>query len=80
MAAGYLIDKTGLKGTSHGGASISEKHANFIVNMGGATAADVFYLIKLAKEKVATKFNINLELEVKLIGFPKTMTQEIGYA
>ena len=48
--------------------------------MGGATAADVFYLIKLAKQKVAAKFNINLELEVKLIGFPKTMTQEIGYA
>ena len=80
FAAGYLIDKTGLKGTSHGGATISEKHANFIVNRGGATAADVFYLIKLAKQKVAVKFNINLELEVKLIGFPKTMTQEIGYA
>ena len=80
LAAGYLIDQTGLKGTSHGGASISEKHANFIVNMGGATAADVFYLIKLAKQKVAAKFNINLKLEVKLIGFPKNMTQDIGYA
>ena len=80
LAAGYLIDEAGLKGISHGGASISEKHANFIVNMGGATAADVFYLIKLAKQKVAAKFNINLELEVKLIGFPKTMTQDIGYA
>ena len=80
LAAGYLIDEAGLKGMSHGGASISEKHANFIVNMGGATAADVFYLIKLAKQKVATKFNINLELEVKLIGFPKTMTKDIGYA
>ena len=80
MAAGYLIDQTGLKGTSHGGASISEKHANFIVNMGGATAADVFYLIKLAKQKVAAKFNINLKLEVKLIGFPENMTQDIGYA
>ena len=80
LAAGYLIDKTGLKGTSHGGASISEKHANFIVNMGGATAADVFYLIKLAQQKVVEKFNVSLELEVKLIGFPKTMTQEIGYA
>jgi len=80
LAAGYLIDKVGLKGTEHGGASISEKHANFIVNMGGATAADVFHLIKLAKRKVAEKFNINLELEVKLIGFPKTMTQEIYHA
>ena len=80
LAAGYLIDEAGLKGISRGGASISEKHANFIVNMGGATAADVFYLIKLAKQKVAAKFNINLELEVKLIGFPKTMTEDIGYA
>ena len=80
FAAGYLIDKTGLKGTSHGGATISEKHANFIVNRGGATAADVFYLIKLAKRKVTEKFHINLELEVKLIGFPKTMTQEVYHA
>ena len=80
LAAGYLIDKVGLKGSEHGGASISEKHANFIVNMGGATAADVFHLIKLAKRKVAENFHINLELEVKLIGFPKTMTQEVYHA
>ena len=80
LAAGYLIDKTGLKGTERGGAAISEKHANFIVNMGDATAADVLYLIKLAKKYVAKKFNINLELEVKLIGFPKSMTQDIYYA
>ena len=80
LAAGYLIDKTGLKGTERGGAAISEKHANFIVNMGDATAADVLYLIKLAKKYVAKKFNINLELEVKLIGFPKAITQDIYYA
>ena len=80
LAAGYLIDKTGLKGTERGGAAISEKHANFIVNMGDATAADVLYLIKLAKKYVAEKFHINLELEVKLIGFPKSMTQDIYYA
>ena len=80
LAAGYLIDKAGLKGTERGGAAISEKHANFIVNMGGATAADVLYLIKLAKKYVAKKFNINLELEVKLIGFPKPITQDIYYA
>ena len=80
LAAGYLIDKTGLKGTERGGAAISEKHANFIVNMGDATAADVLYLIKLAKKYVAKKFYINLELEVKLIGFPKSMTQDIYYA
>ena len=80
LAAGYLIDKTGLKGAERGGAAISEKHANFIVNMGDATAADVLYLIKLAKKYVAEKFHINLELEVKLIGFPKSMTQDIYYA
>jgi len=80
LAAGYLIDKTGLKGTERGGAAISEKHANFIVNMGDATAADVLYLIKLAKKYVAKKFHINLELEVKLIGFPKSLTQDIYYA
>ena len=80
LAAGYLIDKAGLKGTIQGSAAISEKHANFIVNMGSASAEDVFYLIKLAKKYVAKKFNINLELEVKLIGFPPSMTKDIYYA
>ena len=77
LAAGYLIDKAGLKGTQRGGACISEKHANFIINLGEATAEDVFYLIRLAKQKVAKEFNVNLELEVKLVGFPKTMINEI---
>jgi len=80
LAAGYLIDQAGLKGTNYGGAFISDKHANFIVNLGNATAADVFHLIILAKQKVAEKFNINLELEVRLIGFPEKMTQEVCYA
>ena len=80
LAAGYLIDQAGLKGTNYGGASISEKHANFIINMGNATAADVFHLIVLARQKVAKKFNINLELEIKLIGFPEKMIQEVYYA
>ena len=80
MAAGYLIDQVGLKGANYGNASISDKHANFIVNLGNATAADVFRLIVLARQKVAEKFNINLELEVKLIGFPKKITQEFYYA
>ena len=80
LAAGYLIDQAGLKGTQQGGACISEKHANFIINIGDATAEDVFYLICLAKQKVAEEFNINLELEVKLIGFPKSMMNVICYA
>ena len=48
LAAGFLIEKAGLKGVNQGGAHISNKHANFIVNMGDATAADVFHLIILA--------------------------------
>ena len=80
VAAGYLIDKSGLKGTNYGGASISEKHANFIVNNGNAKASDVFYLIALAKQKVAEKFDIHLELEVKLIGFPKDKIHQIYHA
>ena len=79
MAAGYLIDQAGLKGTQLGGACISDKHANFIINLGEATAEDVYSLIRLAKQKVAKEFNINLELEVKLIGFPKDMLNEIYY-
>jgi len=79
LAAGYLIDKAGLKGTQKGGACISKKHANFIINLGEATAEDVFYLIRLAKQKVSKEFDINLELEVKLVGFPKSMMNEIYY-
>ena len=80
LSAGYLIDQAGLKGTRRGGACISNKHANFIINLGEATAEDVFYLIHLAKQKVTEEFDINLELEVKLVGFPKAMMNEIYYA
>lgn len=65
--AGYLIEKVGLKGKRIGGAQISEKHANFIINAGGAKAKDVLALIKLAKQKVKKIFNINLETEVQII-------------
>lgn len=67
--AGKLIEEAGLKGVQIGGAQISEKHANFIVNKGNATAADVLELIRLAQNKVYEKFGIKLELEIKLIGF-----------
>ena len=77
LAAGYLIDKVGLKGTSRGDAYISEKHANFIVNLGNATAEDVYYLINLARKKVYEKFGIELELEIKLLGFPKSLAKQI---
>ena len=69
VAAGYLIDKAGLKGTHRGDVEISEKHANFFVNHGKANAEDVVFLIRLARKTVEKKFGINLELEVKTLGF-----------
>ena len=68
-SAGMLIDKAGLKGFSVGDAEISNKHANFFVNNGNAKASDMLALIKKAKNAVKEKFNIQLELEVKLLGF-----------
>lgn len=68
-AAGYLIDRAGLKGTKKGGAEISPMHANFFVNHGDATAADITELIKLARKEVYDKFGIMLELEIKTLGF-----------
>ncbi|MBS4030025.1 MAG: UDP-N-acetylmuramate dehydrogenase [Clostridiales bacterium] len=67
-AAGRLIEAAGLKGHRSGGAKISEIHANFIVNCGNATAADVLSLIELAQETVHKKFGINLALEIKVLG------------
>ncbi|MFH0819564.1 MAG: UDP-N-acetylmuramate dehydrogenase [bacterium] len=67
--AGYLIEKVGLRGKKQSQAQIAEKHANFIVNLGGAKAQDVIYLINLAKRKVKKKFGIELEEEIKYLGF-----------
>lgn len=69
IPAGFLIQKSGLQGKIIGQAQISTMHANFIVNLGGAKAKDVLALIKLAKQKVKKNFGINLETEVRLIGF-----------
>ena len=75
LAAGYLIDQAGLKGARQGDAEISPKHANFFVNHGQAKAVDIVALIHLAKKTVQEKFNINLELEIKTLGFaPGTFT------
>ena len=68
-AAGYLIEKSGLKGLKVGNAVISNKHANFILNIGGASSNDVMELINIIKSKVYKRFNVNLELEIKLLGF-----------
>ena len=71
IAAGYLIDQAKLKGKRIGDAEISTKHANFIINHGNASSNDIINLIKVIKNKVKEKFNIDLNLEIKLIGFFK---------
>jgi UDP-N-acetylmuramate dehydrogenase len=68
IGAGRLIDQCGLKGHRIGNAQISHIHANIIVNLGGATAADVTALITLAKNEVLAKHNQRLETEIGMIG------------
>jgi len=73
LAAGYLIDQAGLKGSRIGDAEISKKHANFFINHGKAKAKDIVDLILLAKKTVLEKFDVNLELEIRTLGFkPET--------
>ena len=67
--AGKLVEKCGLKGRRIGGAEISKKHANFIINLGEARAQDVIKLINLAKKSVKKKFKINLKEEINYLGF-----------
>lgn len=67
-AAGRLIEQAGLKGARHGDAEISLMHANFIVNRGKATAADVNALIALARAKVRETAGVDLELEIQRVG------------
>lgn len=66
--AGWYLDHAGLKGAQIGGAKISKKHANFIINVGGAKSSDVLQLIHLCKEKVREKFGVGLEEEIVLLG------------
>ena len=65
--AGRLIEAAGLKGTTEGKAQISSVHANFIINLGGATAKDVYTLSQRVRNEVFQKFGIQLEYEVRLI-------------
>ena len=67
-SAGSLIEKAGLKGYEYGGAEISRKHANFIVNKGEATALDLHCAISLAQKKVRHIFDISLHTEVRYLG------------
>lgn len=68
--AGRLIEATGLKGHRIGGAVVSEKHANWILNEGDATAGDIEALIRLAQERVKEQFGIELQTEVRIVGEP----------
>lgn len=68
LGAGRLIEQAGLKGSRIGGAEISGKHANFIVNTGNAKAADVLQLIQYVQEKVKRKFGYTLETEITIVG------------
>lgn len=67
-SAGRLIDAAGLKGLQIGGARVSTKHANFFINLGDASASDVLRLVKAVRRQVAERFQIELELEVELVG------------
>jgi UDP-N-acetylmuramate dehydrogenase len=65
--AGTLIDQCGLKGFAVGGAQVSEKHAGFVINQGGATCADVEELIRQVQARVLHEKGVRLEPEVKII-------------
>ena len=65
--AGTLIDQCGLKGRTVGGAQVSMKHAGFVINLGGATCADVVELIRQVQQTVWEKKGVQLEPEVKII-------------
>jgi len=69
IPAAYLIEKCGLKGKRVGNVKISEKHANFIINLGNAKAREVKKLINLTKKKVKEKFGIELKEEIQYLGF-----------
>ncbi len=65
--AAALIDQCGLKGLAVGGAQVSEKHAGFVVNRGGATCADVLELVRQVKEQVLQQTGVELEMEVRVL-------------
>ncbi len=66
-SAGELIDRCGLKGLTIGKAQVSDKHANFIVNLGGATSAEICKLIDIVRQKVYNTFHVGLDLEIEVI-------------
>ncbi|MBD3420312.1 MAG: UDP-N-acetylmuramate dehydrogenase [Chitinivibrionales bacterium] len=66
---GQMVEASGLKGTRHGDAMISQKHAGFIVNMGTASAGDILHLIRLIKTQIKHRYGVDLECELKFLGF-----------
>lgn len=76
--AAQLIESCDLKGMRIGGAAVSEKHANFIVNENHATARDVFEIIRRVRQAVFTTHRVSLELEVKLVGFTEDELNVVG--
>jgi UDP-N-acetylmuramate dehydrogenase len=66
--AARLIEAAGLKGLRHGGAQVSDKHANFIINTGEATAAEIEYLINHVRDTVEKRFGVRLQHEVRVVG------------
>lgn len=68
--AGELIEKVGAKGLSRGKAEVSTRHANFIINNGGASARDILYLIEEIEKRVKKNFGIKLEREIEILGEP----------
>ncbi len=71
VPAGMLIDRAGLKGLQIGDARVSEIHANFILNHGRASAADILRLMEIIREKVLAAFGVELEPEIRIVGEPK---------
>lgn len=68
IPSGFLIEAVGLKGARHGGAMLSKRHANFMLNAGAATATEIYELAQIAKQAVFHKFGATLEEEVLYLG------------
>ncbi|PIU08974.1 MAG: UDP-N-acetylenolpyruvoylglucosamine reductase [Candidatus Moranbacteria bacterium CG_4_8_14_3_um_filter_34_16] len=69
IPAGWLIEEVGLRGKKIGGAKVSEKHANFVINLGKAKAEDIVVLSSLIKQKVRVSLGVQLKEEIQYIGF-----------
>jgi len=77
-SAWQLVDQVGMRGARRGAAQISEKHANFIVNLGGARAQDVVELLIETRRRVLERTGIALEPEIQFWGFPEELLRELG--